>query len=132
MGDVGSTFLGFLFAIFCIHYSSAGEGSVLSWLILTAIFWFDATITLYRRWRNGEKLSVAHKKHAYQRIVQSGFSHQKTTFFALLINIAMFIPLAIVHYYGMLELILLVFMIDLSILLWILKLIDHKKSFMEV
>ena len=55
--------------------------------MLASLFWFDATLTLYRRWRNKEKLTIAHKEHAYQRIVQSGFSHQKTLIFSLLINL---------------------------------------------
>ena len=30
---------------------------------------------------------VAHRKHAYQRIVQSGFSHRKTLLYAIGVNI---------------------------------------------
>jgi Fuc2NAc and GlcNAc transferase len=56
-------------------------------LILTLLFWFDATFTLYRRWRNGEQLSVAHKKHAYQRLVQGGFSHLRVNVWTAVINI---------------------------------------------
>ncbi|MFP4622491.1 MAG: hypothetical protein ACLFM7_14370, partial [Bacteroidales bacterium] len=131
MGDVGSTFLGFLFAVFCIHYNNLGESSVFTWLILSGLFWFDATYTLYRRWRNGENLSVAHKKHAYQRMVQSGFSHQKTTLYALLVNLLLFAPLALTFYYNMEHLIFIVFLADLTILFLIMKWVDRKKSFLE-
>lgn len=87
MGDVGSTLLGFSIGVFAVYYQRNEDSSIIIWLMLTSLFWFDASLTLYRRWRNGETLSKAHKKHAYQRIVQSGFSHQKTVIFSLVINI---------------------------------------------
>ncbi len=55
--------------------------------MLAGPFWFDATFTLFRRWRNGEKLSQAHRKHAYQRIVQAGYSHLKVNLILLIINV---------------------------------------------
>jgi Fuc2NAc and GlcNAc transferase len=64
--------------------------------MLTSPFWFDATLTLFRRWRNKEKLGEAHRKHVYQRIVQSGSSHQKVNFLLLLVNI--FIVILIILY----------------------------------
>ena len=79
MGDVGSTLLGFNVAVFAIWYQNAMGVSILFFLILSGAFWFDATITLYRRWRNKEKLSEAHRKHAYQRLTQSGLSHQQVS-----------------------------------------------------
>jgi UDP-N-acetylmuramyl pentapeptide phosphotransferase/UDP-N-acetylglucosamine-1-phosphate transferase len=86
MGDVGSTLLGFTIGVFVVYYHNTTESSVIVWIILTSLFWFDATITLFRRMRNHEKLSEAHRKHGYQRIVQSGFSHQKTVVYSLIIN----------------------------------------------
>lgn len=91
MGDVGSTLLGFTMGVFAVHYQNSGDSSIVIWLMLTSLFWFDASLTLYRRWRNGETLSKAHKKHAYQRIVQSGFSHQKTVVYSLLINLSILV-----------------------------------------
>jgi UDP-N-acetylmuramyl pentapeptide phosphotransferase/UDP-N-acetylglucosamine-1-phosphate transferase len=90
MGDVGSTLLGFNVAIFAIYYQNTDKTSILIWIILSSIFWFDATLTLFRRFRNKEKLSVAHRKHAYQRLTQAGFSHQKTVISAIVINLVIF------------------------------------------
>jgi Fuc2NAc and GlcNAc transferase len=87
MGDIGSTQLGYILVILGIYFNNNHELNIFGWMTLTSLFWIDATITLLRRWRNKEKLSEAHKKHAYQRIVQYGFSHQKTILFALFINI---------------------------------------------
>lgn len=86
MGDVGSTQLGFILVILGIYYHNILEFSILNWIMLASPFWFDATLTLFRRWKNGEKVSQAHRKHAYQRIVQAGFSHQKVLVFLILIN----------------------------------------------
>jgi UDP-N-acetylmuramyl pentapeptide phosphotransferase/UDP-N-acetylglucosamine-1-phosphate transferase len=87
MGDAGSTLLGFSIGVFAIFYQNINQSSIIIWIILTSLFWFDATFTLLRRLRNHEKLSIAHKKHAYQRIVQAGFSHQKTVLYSLVINL---------------------------------------------
>jgi UDP-N-acetylmuramyl pentapeptide phosphotransferase/UDP-N-acetylglucosamine-1-phosphate transferase len=86
MGDVGSTQLGFILIVLGIYFQNQSQLSMIHWIMLSSVFWFDATLTLYRRWRNREKLSVAHKKHVYQRAVQSGFSHQRIICFSLLIN----------------------------------------------
>lgn len=91
MGDVGSTQLGFILIVSGIYFHNTHQFHFTYWLILTALFWFDATYTLYRRWRNSEKLSKAHRKHAYQRIVQSGFSHLKTNVYALIVNFLLFL-----------------------------------------
>ncbi|HFU75360.1 MAG TPA: glycosyltransferase family 4 protein [Arcobacter sp.] len=94
MGDVGSTLLGFNIAVFTIYYNNQ-DGSLMLWLILFALFWFDATYTLIRRIINKEKITQAHKKHLYQRMVQSGWSHQKVTLFALCLNIIIFFLLSV-------------------------------------
>lgn len=87
MGDVGSTQLGFILVVSGIWYHNILDFSILNWIMLASPFWFDATLTLFRRWRNGEKLSEAHRKHAYQRIVLAGFSHEKVNLFLVLINL---------------------------------------------
>ncbi|MEI7595019.1 MAG: glycosyltransferase family 4 protein [Bacteroidota bacterium] len=90
MGDIGSTLLGFSIIVIAIFYNNTGQFSIFNSLILSSLFWFDATFTLFRRFLNKEKLSEAHKKHAYQRIVQFGFSHQKTVIYAICANLLLF------------------------------------------
>ena len=87
MGDIGSTQLGYILIILGIYFNNKHQVNFAGWLILTSLFWFDATLTLYRRWRNNEKLSQAHKKHYYQRIVQFGYSHKKTVMTSIFINL---------------------------------------------
>ncbi len=90
MGDIGSTLLGFTIAVLIINYNNTEQFSIINGLIITSLFWFDATVTLISRFLNKEKLNQAHRKHAYQRIVQAGFSHQKTVLLAIFINLLLF------------------------------------------
>src|SRR3989339_32549 len=87
MGDIGSTQLGFILVILGIYSHNTSQFSIIHWVMISSLFWFDATLTLFRRWRNNEKLSVAHRKHVYQRAVQSGMSHNKTILISLVLNI---------------------------------------------
>jgi Fuc2NAc and GlcNAc transferase len=112
MGGVGSTLLGYNVAIFTIYYANQVSTNFWIWIILFGLFWFDATLTLFRRYKNKEKLSQAHKKHAYQRLVQSGLSHDKVVLFSLGVNAMLFImvyfapsvfialPLSLIVMYG--------------------------------
>ena len=86
MGDIGSTQLGFIIIVLGLYFHNESKLDFINWIMLSSLFWFDATLTLYRRWRNKENLSTAHRKHAYQRAVQSGFSHQEINFLSILIN----------------------------------------------
>ena len=127
MGDIGSTLLGFSIIIIALYFNKTGEFNILNSLILTSLFWFDATLTLFRRYLNKEKLSEAHKKHAYQRIVQFGFSHQKTVLISIFINIILLL-ITLFSYYNN-KLTLLCFTLSLVLLFIVNKLIDNKKSF---
>ena len=103
MGDVGSTLIGFNIAVLALWYVNNFELIDISLiLVITSVYWFDATITLLRRFVNKEKLSEAHRKHAYQRIVQSGYSHQKTVLIVLGINIIMLL-LSLLMFYNVID-----------------------------
>ncbi|WP_419767344.1 MraY family glycosyltransferase [Arcobacter sp.] len=123
MGDVGSTLLGYNIAIFTIYYANKESTNFLIWVILFGVFWFDATLTLYRRKKNGESLSQAHKKHAYQRLTQSGWSHSKVVIASIFINILLFV---IVYYVSN---IFLAFIISLILLYASIYFVDKKKAF---
>ncbi len=90
MGDVGSTLLGYNVAIFTLYYANEVSTNFWIWVILFGLFWFDATLTLFRRYRNKEKLSQAHKKHAYQRLTQGGWSHSKVVIYSIGVNFVLF------------------------------------------
>ena len=127
MGDVGSTQLGFILVILGIYFHNNTDFNIIYWIMLSSLFWFDATFTLFRRWINRENLSQAHKKHAYQRIVQAGFSHAKTVYFSLFIN-AIILSLIFIAY-KVEDLILPLLLINVLLLYGITRLVDMKKAF---
>jgi len=72
MGDVGSTFLGFTFAILPLISAHRGGDAL---MFGTAILWtfiMDAGITFLRRLARRENVFAAHRTHLYQRLVISG------------------------------------------------------------
>ena len=99
MGDVGSTQLGFILVVFGIYFHNTQELNIVNWLILTPLFWFDATFTLFRRWRNKESLSKAHRKHGYQRLTRAGWSHLKIDIYAISINLILITIVLVNHFY---------------------------------
>lgn len=127
MGDIGSTQLGYILIVLGIYFHNQGQLSIIHWLMLSSLFWFDATITLFRRWKNKEKLTLAHRKHVYQRAVQSGLSHQKTIVFSLLINIFI-VGLIFASRYSSF-LLLPMFFLNMLLLYGITKFIDRKVPF---
>ena len=123
MGDVGSTLLGYNVAIFTIYYANQEPGNLWVWIILFGLFWFDATLTLYRRYRNKEKLSEAHKKHVYQRLTQSGWSQSKVVMTSILVNMVLF---TIVY---TISNVFIAFMVSLVFLYLIVRFVDGRKAF---
>lgn len=73
MGDAGSAPLGFLFAATAV--SGTGGGFLPAWLPMVIFLPFiaDATFTLLRRALAREPFWRAHRTHAYQRAVLSGW-----------------------------------------------------------
>ena len=69
MGDAGSTFLGFALGMIALSSIILGTLSICVWLVLGAVFWVDATLTLMRRMLAGERWYMAHRSHAYQHAV---------------------------------------------------------------
>jgi UDP-N-acetylmuramyl pentapeptide phosphotransferase/UDP-N-acetylglucosamine-1-phosphate transferase len=77
MGDVGSTFLGFTLAGWAAM-PSRGVSSLV-WVAALSPFLFDSIVTFVRRLLLGERVYEAHRTHFYQRLVQLGWSHARTT-----------------------------------------------------
>jgi UDP-GlcNAc:undecaprenyl-phosphate GlcNAc-1-phosphate transferase len=82
LGDVGSYFIGAWLAVGCvlaIRASLPPEAAVAP----LAVFAADAGWTLATRVRRGQRWYEPHRSHAYQRLVQLGWSHARTTGFAV-------------------------------------------------
>lgn len=89
MGDVGSGFLGFAFAVLAIASENSHGLPLLVWVLLLGVFVVDATATLVRRKRNGERCTEAHRTHAYQLAVQASYTHAQVVARVIVINIVL-------------------------------------------
>lgn len=79
MGDVGSTFLGFTFAVMAViaaRYDHA-HTSLFVMPLLLFHFIFDTLFTFLRRLLAGEPVFTAHRSHLYQLLNRLGHTHKK-------------------------------------------------------
>jgi UDP-N-acetylmuramyl pentapeptide phosphotransferase/UDP-N-acetylglucosamine-1-phosphate transferase len=86
MGDVGSTFIGAVFAGFVLQQSS--PQNAFSLLLLAFPLLGDALLTLTCRFISKENIFKPHRQHLYQRLNRAGWNHSKV---ASLYIIAVFI-----------------------------------------
>jgi Fuc2NAc and GlcNAc transferase len=87
MGDSGSYFLGFLMVLYALLSAKFYNLSPLFWIMLTAPFWFDASVTLVRRIIAKDNWRKPHRLHAYQRLIQVGWSHQQVLFSVIAVDV---------------------------------------------
>ncbi|WP_159811543.1 glycosyltransferase family 4 protein [Pseudomonas sp. 18058] len=95
MGDAGSGFLGLMLGVLAIQAAWASPELLWCWIILTSVFFVDATWTLFRRLISGKKVYQAHCSHAYQHASKAAGSHFKVTMGVLLINVLWLLPVSI-------------------------------------
>lgn len=95
MGDAGSGFLGIILGLISIQAAWLNPNLFWSWLCLLGVFIVDATWTLWRRFRRGERLHEAHRSHAYQFAARRFGSHRAVTLFVGAVNLFWLLPLAI-------------------------------------
>jgi len=82
MGDAGSGSLGLLVALFLLWAERMGLFPLWLGALVFSPFIVDATWTVIRRALQGKKPWQAHREHFYQRLVQAGWSHRRTTLWA--------------------------------------------------
>jgi UDP-N-acetylmuramyl pentapeptide phosphotransferase/UDP-N-acetylglucosamine-1-phosphate transferase len=85
MGDVGSTVLGATVAIALLH---ASQKPTTAWTAFTVVLPLigDAVYTLIRRLVKKENIFQAHRVHLYQRLQQSGWSHDRVALTYMLLT----------------------------------------------
>lgn len=94
MGDVGSIFLGFLFALsVCLLAGSWTEFLVFASFLFP--FYADEAVTVFERLWRGESLLAPHRRHLYQFLAnERGIAHWKVS--ALYAVIQIFVALLVV------------------------------------
>ena len=75
MGDVGSTFLGYSFAVLPLLASDQGGDALLLGTLLMWTIIMDAGVTFIGRLIKRENVFAAHRSHLYQRFVSAGYKH---------------------------------------------------------
>jgi Fuc2NAc and GlcNAc transferase len=120
MGDVGSTYIGAVFAGLALQQSTNQE--VLSVLLLGFPLFGDSAMCLIRRLLTRRNIFEAHKQHLYQRLNQAGWSHSKV---ALLYVAAVFLLVLVRSIWGIKMLIILIF-VEFFIALFLDSLIAKK------
>jgi UDP-N-acetylmuramyl pentapeptide phosphotransferase/UDP-N-acetylglucosamine-1-phosphate transferase len=75
LGDVGSLPIGLLLGWLLVLVAASGH--VAAALLLPLYFVADATLTLLRRMRQGERIWEAHRTHFYQRARDAGWSNME-------------------------------------------------------
>lgn len=113
MGDVGSTFLGAVFAGLVLQASSWGDALCLL-LIITPIL-ADASFCVPRRLFAGQSVFHAHRLHLFQRLHQAGWSHSRVS----LVYIAATAVLAVALLVGGWQWVVFLACVELLVGLWL-------------
>jgi Fuc2NAc and GlcNAc transferase len=94
MGDVGSGYLGFVIGVLALAAARENSVTLWVWLILSGVFFVDATLTMARRCLRGERVYQAHRSHAYQWLARRWRSHKLVTATVVAINLLWLLPCA--------------------------------------
>jgi Fuc2NAc and GlcNAc transferase len=94
MGDAGSGFIGLVLGFFSLWTALEATQIYWCWFILLGVFMVDATTTLVRRVRRGERFNEAHRSHAYQYASRLHGSHKRVSLAVAAINIFWLLPIA--------------------------------------
>jgi UDP-N-acetylmuramyl pentapeptide phosphotransferase/UDP-N-acetylglucosamine-1-phosphate transferase len=87
MGDVGSTFLGYSFAVLPLVSSDQGGDALLLGTLLVWTIIMDAGVTFIGRWIKHENIFAPHRSHLYQRLVIAGYKHETVSALYILLTL---------------------------------------------
>jgi Fuc2NAc and GlcNAc transferase len=103
MGDAGSGFLGLVLGVLSLQAAWVAPELFWGWVILLGTFIVDATVTLLRRVRRGDKFYEAHRSHAYQYASRRYGAHKPISLAFGAINLFWLMPIAALVASGHLE-----------------------------
>jgi UDP-N-acetylmuramyl pentapeptide phosphotransferase/UDP-N-acetylglucosamine-1-phosphate transferase len=87
MGDVGSTFLGYSFAVLpLIASDQSGDALLLGTLLMWTII-MDTGVTFIGRLVKRENIFAPHRSHLYQRLVIAGYKHETVSSLYILLTL---------------------------------------------
>ena len=93
MGDVGSTFLGAVFAFLVLQASTWSDALAL--LLLATPLLGDACMCVPRRLMAGQRVFQAHRLHLFQRLHQAGWPHARVSSLYIVATVVLAIALVL-------------------------------------
>jgi Fuc2NAc and GlcNAc transferase len=128
LGDGGSNFLGFMIVAIGLHSVLEGYLSFWSGLVLSSLFWMDASATILLRWLRKENIAEAHRSHLYQILSQRWKSHTKVSLLYTMINLFLLFPLAVcMQFYPQWQIAIFI-IVSVTFLLFYFKLISNNSN----
>jgi UDP-N-acetylmuramyl pentapeptide phosphotransferase/UDP-N-acetylglucosamine-1-phosphate transferase len=86
MGDVGSTFLGYSFAVLSLVSADRGGDALLIGTLLMWIVIMDSFVTFLSRLIKRENVLTGHRSHLFQRLVLGGYKHTTISLLYILLT----------------------------------------------
>ncbi|NQU17145.1 MAG: undecaprenyl/decaprenyl-phosphate alpha-N-acetylglucosaminyl 1-phosphate transferase [Candidatus Saganbacteria bacterium] len=98
LGDIGSMFLGYSFALLSIMIVNQSNNyiSIYPFFLILAPIIYDSMVTFIRRGFEGKNVIKAHREHLYQRLIINGYSHRRVSIIYYVLSL--FFGLAAVFY----------------------------------
>jgi Fuc2NAc and GlcNAc transferase len=113
MGDVGSTFLGAVYAVLVLQASTCSEALAL--LLVATPLLADASLCVPRRLFAGHRVFQAHRLHLFQRLHQAGWPHSRVS----ILYIAGTAVLAVAVLWGGLPWVITLAVLELLVGIWL-------------
>lgn len=95
LGDSGSNFYGYAFAVLVLITVTSRQLSFWTWVILLAYFLGDTTTTLVVRICTVPRWYGTHRGHCYQNLARVWQSHPRVTLMVTAIHVLWLLPLAV-------------------------------------
>jgi UDP-GlcNAc:undecaprenyl-phosphate/decaprenyl-phosphate GlcNAc-1-phosphate transferase len=86
MGDVGSTFLGYTFAVLSLVSADQGGDALLIGTLLMWTVIMDSLVTFLGRLIKRENVFTGHRSHLFQRLVLVGYKHSTISLFYMILT----------------------------------------------
>ena len=120
MGDVGSAFLGYSFAVFPLIAVQQETKLAFAGVLLVWPFVFDTSITFCRRLLHHENVFTPHCSHFYQRLVGTGYSHKIIASLYIGLSIlGLICSAALVMDFSWADFLTVIMLVILSLFLWL-------------
>ncbi len=86
MGDVGSTFLGYSFAVLSLVSADQGGDALLIGTLLMWIVIMNSFVTFLGRVIKRENVFTGHRSHLFQRLILGGYKHTTISLFYMVLT----------------------------------------------